>query len=102
MLAVAGWYHDWLDRAERGDAAPPFGVAELAAQNAMALDELADLDGPAALELFVARATSTVTASARLGTCPSATHGGRSRPACTRAWPPPNGTSMRGTLRGPG
>ena len=23
VLAVAGWYHDWLDRAEHGDAEPP-------------------------------------------------------------------------------
>ena len=56
VLAVAGWFHEWLDRAERGDAAPPFGVGDLPAENATALDELAHLDGPAAVEQFVARA----------------------------------------------
>ncbi len=56
VLAVAGWYHEWLDRAERGDPAPAFGVEDLEARNAEALGELADLDGPAAVEQFVARA----------------------------------------------
>ena len=58
VAAVAGWYHEWLDRAERGDAAPPFGGADLATQNALALDALAETSGPAALELFVSRARS--------------------------------------------
>jgi Mycothiol maleylpyruvate isomerase N-terminal domain len=56
VLAAAGWYHEWLDRAERGDAAPAFGVEELGAHNALALAELAHLDGPAAVGQFVARA----------------------------------------------
>ncbi len=56
VLAVAGWYHEWLDRAERGDVAPAFGVEDLAPRNAAALGELAHLDGPAAVEQFVARA----------------------------------------------
>jgi uncharacterized protein (TIGR03083 family) len=56
VLAVAGWYHDWLDRAERGDASPPFGVQELAAQNAEALRALSGLGGPEAMVQFVARA----------------------------------------------
>jgi len=56
VAAVAGWYHDWLDRAERGDAAPPFPSEELAAENERALAALAGVDGPAALELFVTRA----------------------------------------------
>jgi Mycothiol maleylpyruvate isomerase N-terminal domain len=56
VLAVAGWYHEWLDRAERGDAAPPFSVEELGAHNALALAELAHLDGRAAVGQFVARA----------------------------------------------
>jgi hypothetical protein len=55
VAAVVGWYHDWLDRAERGDAAPPFSVEELATQNERALGALAGLDGPAALEQFVTR-----------------------------------------------
>jgi uncharacterized protein (TIGR03083 family) len=56
VAAVAGWYHDWLDRAEGGDAAPPFPGEELAAENERALAALAGMDGPAALELFVTRA----------------------------------------------
>jgi len=56
VLAVAGWYHDWLDRAERGDASPPFGAQELAAQNAEALRALSGLGGPEAMAQFVARA----------------------------------------------
>ncbi len=56
VVAVAGWYHEWLDRAERGDAAPPFTVDELAARNEVALAALAGIDAPAALELFVTRA----------------------------------------------
>jgi hypothetical protein len=55
-LAVVGWFHEWLDRAVRGDAAPPFGVEDLPAHNAEALIELAHLDGPAVIQQFVARA----------------------------------------------
>lgn len=58
VAAVAGWYHEWLDRAEGGDASPPFGGEELASQNDRALVPLADTAGPAALELFVTRARS--------------------------------------------
>jgi hypothetical protein len=58
VAAVAGWYHEWLDRAERGDATPPFRAEELAAQNELALVPLAETTGPAALELFVPRARS--------------------------------------------
>jgi len=53
VLAVAQWYEGWLERAERGDAAPPFGVSELAARNAAALGELSALDGPEAVSRFV-------------------------------------------------
>lgn len=53
VLAVARWYGGWLDRAERGDAAPPFGVIELAVRNAAALRELSGLDGPEAVSGFV-------------------------------------------------
>ena len=58
VAAVAGWYHEWLDRAERGDATPPFRVADLAAQNELALVPLAETTGQAAVELFVDRARS--------------------------------------------
>ena len=53
VLAVARWYHDWLDRAERGDAAPPFAVTELAVRNAAELEGLSGLDGPEAVGRFV-------------------------------------------------
>jgi uncharacterized protein (TIGR03083 family) len=58
VAAVAGWYNEWLDRAERGDAAPPFRADDLASQNDRALAALAETTGPAALELFVTRASS--------------------------------------------
>jgi hypothetical protein len=56
LLAVAGWYHAWLDRAERGDAAPPFSADQLAEQNARALGALVGVPGPDAVTDFVARA----------------------------------------------
>ena len=56
VAAVAEWYHDWLDRAEAGDAAPPFRVEDLAVENERARATLTGLDGPAAVERFVARA----------------------------------------------
>ncbi len=56
VLAVAQWYDGWLDRAERGDAAPPFGASELAARNAAALEELRALGGPEAVTRFVVTA----------------------------------------------
>jgi uncharacterized protein (TIGR03083 family) len=58
VAAVAGWYHEWLDRAELGDASLPFPGRELAAQNESALASLAATTGPEALELFVTRARS--------------------------------------------
>ena len=56
VLAVIGWYHDWLDRAERGDAAAPFAVTELAPRNTAALEGLSGLEGPEAVRRFVTRA----------------------------------------------
>jgi hypothetical protein len=56
LAAVADWYHSWLDRAEAGDAAPPFRVEDLAAENERAMQTLIGLDGPAAVERFMARA----------------------------------------------
>ncbi len=56
VLLVAGWYHEWLDRAEAGDATPPFPLDQLAEHNAAALEELAGLDGPSATVRFVGRA----------------------------------------------
>jgi uncharacterized protein (TIGR03083 family) len=56
VLAVAGWYHEWLDRAEHGDTDPAFGAADLAFRNAEALAPLSGLEGPTALAQFVERA----------------------------------------------
>ena len=59
VLAVIGWYHDWLDRAEAGDASPAFPIADLDARNARDQAEMAAhaaLDGPAATERFGVRA----------------------------------------------
>ena len=56
VLAVTQWYERWLDRAERGDAAPPFGLSELATRNEAELEELPALDGPEAVTRFVATA----------------------------------------------
>jgi hypothetical protein len=56
VATVAGWYHEWLDRAEDGDATPPFLARELAARNELALAAHGETSGPAALELFVTRA----------------------------------------------
>jgi Mycothiol maleylpyruvate isomerase N-terminal domain len=58
VTAVVGWYHDWLDRAEAGDAEPAFAIADLAQRNAqeLARPEFACLDGPAAVHEFTGRA----------------------------------------------
>lgn len=56
VVGVIGWYHDWLDRAEAGDASPPFGPHELAARNAEALASLTVDGGPQRIATFAARA----------------------------------------------
>jgi Mycothiol maleylpyruvate isomerase N-terminal domain len=55
VLAVACWYHEWLDRAEAGDAAVPFPADELARRNAMALEKLAGTDAVTAVVQFAER-----------------------------------------------
>jgi hypothetical protein len=52
LLAVAGWYHDWLDRAQAGDSAPAFDIDDLAAQNDHALAALAPATGPERIAAF--------------------------------------------------
>ena len=56
VLAVIGWYHDWLDRAEAGDASPAFRIDDLPDGNERALDAIGDISGPAATQRFVAEA----------------------------------------------
>lgn len=52
VLAVAGWWHSWLDRAERGDASPPFRWEDVAQRNAEALSALPDTSGPERIAEF--------------------------------------------------
>jgi hypothetical protein len=56
LVCVIGWYHEWLDAAERGESAPPFAEADLAERNAKALLELEDGSGADRIERFVAEA----------------------------------------------
>jgi hypothetical protein len=59
VLAVVGWYHDWLDRAEAGDPSPAFPIEDLDARTARDQVDMAAhgaLDGPAATERFRERA----------------------------------------------
>ena len=56
--AVSGWYHEWLDRAERGDASPAFTIEELPARNVEALRALPQAPPAAHVRAFVASATA--------------------------------------------
>jgi hypothetical protein len=55
---VAGWYHQWLDRAERGDASPAFPIEELSARNAEELRSLGPAEPATHVEAFVSSATA--------------------------------------------
>jgi uncharacterized protein (TIGR03083 family) len=55
---VAGWYHDWLDRAERGDATPAFGIDDLPARNEAELGALAPAPPGEHVRAFVASASA--------------------------------------------
>jgi hypothetical protein len=52
LVYVVGWYHSWLDRAEAGDAEPPFPTTDLASRNAEALATLDAEDGDARIQRF--------------------------------------------------
>jgi hypothetical protein len=56
VLSVVGWYHEWLDRAEAGDASAAFPIDDLDRQTARSLIDMGDLPGPEATERFRARA----------------------------------------------
>lgn len=58
LLAVARWYHDWLDRARAGSPSPPFPSSELDRRNDDELEVLAHLSGPEAVGEFAATARS--------------------------------------------
>jgi hypothetical protein len=53
---VAGWYHQWLDRALRGDDGAPFSSRELAERNEQLLAARSSQDPDVALEEFVTEA----------------------------------------------
>ena len=57
LVTVVGWYHEWLDRAEAGDASPAFPASELDARTAAALTALPPASGPARVAEFARRAT---------------------------------------------
>jgi hypothetical protein len=56
LVTVIGWYHDWLDRAEAGDASPAFGADELDDRTASALAALPAGSGPERVLAFASRA----------------------------------------------
>jgi len=58
VLAVADWYHAWLDRGLAGDGSPPFTSDELEARNAQELARRVAVPGNVAIEQFTERAAS--------------------------------------------
>lgn len=57
LVSVAGWYHEWLDRARAGETTPPFPGASIDAYTNAALDEHLDLGGREAVAAFADSAT---------------------------------------------
>ena len=53
LVAVAGWYHIWLDRALNDELSRPFPGEDIDAHNARSLTEHDDLDGEDAVAVFV-------------------------------------------------
>lgn len=53
LVAVARWYHEWLDRALTGDAAPPFAASDMDERNDAALVAIGDIPGPEAIAEFM-------------------------------------------------
>lgn len=60
LLAVARWYHEWLDRAIAGDPSPPFDASEMDKRNDEALARIGDISGPEAITEFAETATAYV------------------------------------------
>ncbi len=56
LVAVADWYHEWLDRALVGDSSPPFSEEEFDHRNAQRVSALSNLSGPTAVVRFAERA----------------------------------------------
>ena len=76
LVAVVGWYHEWLDAALAGDASQPFPAKQLDGRNELAVLDLTDLEGPAAIEQFVNQANH---------------YGERLRSAASQDWATPYG-----------
>lgn len=60
LLAVARWYHAWLDRALAGDKAQPFPARDMDEQNRQALVDLSDLEAVNAIAGFAESAEAYV------------------------------------------
>lgn len=58
LVAVARWYHEWLDRAIAGNASPPFTASEMDQRNDDALARIGGISGPEAIAEFVETATA--------------------------------------------
>jgi hypothetical protein len=126
LICVAGWYHAWLDRAEAGDATPPFTAADLAARNAAALSTLEPGGGHERVAVFAQEARryaerlnsiwdlpygfplGTVTAGLHAGVAASEWHlhawdfsGGTYRPTRPRELFLAAGAALTATQRGP-
>jgi hypothetical protein len=56
LVAVTGWYHDWLTRSLAGAVDPPFLAAEIDARNQEGVTALGGLDGSQAVARFEADA----------------------------------------------
>ncbi len=56
LVTVIGWYHDWLDRAIAGDAAPAFDAGALDERTALSLAALPPGTGPDRIDDFAASA----------------------------------------------
>lgn len=56
LLAVTGWYHDWLDRAISGDQSRPFAGTDIDRHNEQALSTMQDVSGPDAIADFATSA----------------------------------------------
>ncbi len=60
LLGVVDWYHDWLDRAIRGERSRPFPEAEIDQRAAHDVRRSANVSGPEAVERFRSRANDYV------------------------------------------
>ena len=56
LLAVATWYHEWLDRALAGKSSPPFAPEEMDDRNQRNLAMLASMPARTAIDEFAASA----------------------------------------------